>query len=158
MSKNEKTIFLSQFKPTVEDGPVKFTVLTAMYDKLPTKNGVKEIVKLEIEVQEKDNEEGDKEVKSINIFTDFIPGGRFHKFVNAAITALSTTSFQPSKLIGLKGEAVLSHYQPEGSDFSYPQINNWIFYCQRNEKVAKALEQYQKDDDIDFGEGGDEIV
>lgn len=157
MSKNEKSIFLSQFKPTVEDGPVKFTVLNAMYDELPTKNGVKEIVKLEIEVQEKDNEKGDKEVKSINIFTDFIPGGRFHKFVDAAITALSTTSFQPSKLIGLKGEAVLSHYQPEGSDFSYPQINNWVFY-QRNDKVAKALEQYRKDDDIDFEKVGDEIV
>src|SRR5699024_6101202 len=157
MSKNEKTIFLSQFKPTVEDGPVKFTVLNAMYDKLPTKNGVKEIVKLEIEIQEKDNEKGDKEVKSINIFTDFIPGGRFHKFVNAAITALSTTSFQPSRLIGLKGEADLSHYQPEGSDFSYPQINNWCFY-QRNDKVAKALEQYQKDDDFDSEDDGDEIV
>ena len=157
MNKNEKSIFLSQFKPTVEDGPVKFTVLNAMYDELPTKNGVKEIVKLEIEVQEKDNEKGDKEVKSINIFTDFIPSGRFHKFVNAAITALSTSSFQPSKLIGLKGEAVLSHYQPEGSDFSYPQINNWVFY-QQNDKVVKALEQYRKDDDIDFEEVGDEIV
>lgn len=158
MSKNnEKSIFLSQFKPTVEDGPVKFTVLNAMYDKLPTKNGVKEIVKLEIEVQEKDNEKGDKEVKSINIFTDFIPGGRFHKFVNAAITALSTTSFQPSKLIGLKGEAILSHYQPEGSDFSFPQMNDWVFY-QSNQKVAEAIAKYKEDDDMDFEGDGEEIV
>src|SRR5699024_4358629 len=101
MNKNEKSIIISQFKPTVEDVPVKVTVLNAMYDELPTKNGVKEIVKLENEVQKKDNEKGDKDVKSINIFTDFIPSGRFHKFVNAAITALSTSSFQPSKLIGL---------------------------------------------------------
>lgn len=158
MSKNnEKSILLSQFEAKVEDGPVKFRVLNAMYDDIPTKNGVKEIVKLELEVQELNNADGSTEVKEINLFVDFTPRGRFYKFVNAAITALSTSSFQPSKLIGLKGEAVLSHYQPEGSDFSYPQINNWVFY-QRNDKVAKALEQYGKDDDIDFEEVGEEIV
>ncbi|MEI3610450.1 hypothetical protein [Pseudogracilibacillus sp. SO10305] len=158
MSKNnEKSILLSQFEAKVEDGPVKFRVLNAMYDDIPTKNGVKEIVKLELELQELNNADGSTEVKEINLFVDFTPRGHFYKFVNAAITALSTTSFQPSKLIGLKGEAVLSHYQPEGSDFSYPRINNWVFY-QRNDKVAKALEQYQKDDGIDFDEGGDEIV
>lgn len=145
MSKNEKSIFLSQFKPSVEDGPINFTVLDAMYDDIDTKNGVKQIVKMKVELQERDNEDGDKAVKSINIFTDFTPGGRFYKFVLASVTALSTTSFQPSKLIGLKGEAVLSHYQPEGSDLSFPQLNDWVFY-KKDEKVEKAIAKYRARD------------
>lgn len=157
MSKNEKSIFLSQFKPTVEDGPVKFIVLNAMYDELPTKNGVKEIVKLELELQELNNADGGTEAKEINLFVDFTPRGRFYKFVNAAVTALSTTSFQPSKLTGLKGEADLSHYQPEGSEISYPQLNSWVFY-QSNEKVAEALAKYQDDDNFDVEEVGEKNV
>lgn len=158
MSKNnEKSILLSQFEAKVEDGPVQFRVLKAMYDEIPTKNGVKEIVKLELELQELNNANGGTEVKEINLFVDFTPRGRFHRFVNAAITALSTTSFQPSRLIDLKGEAVLSHYQPEGSEFSYPQINSWVFY-EKNEKVAEALAKYQDDDNFDVEEVGEDNV
>lgn len=159
MSKNEKSIFLSQFEAKVEDGPVKFLVLDATYEELSTRNGEKEIVKIELELEELDNSSSNKEVKSINLFVDYTPRGRFYKFVHAAVTALSANSFQPSKLIGLKGEAVLSHYQPEGRDSSFPQINDWVFY-ERNEKVAEALASYQvegkedefalSDEDINF--------
>jgi|SRR5690625_503623 len=159
MKKKEKAIYLSQFEAKVDDGPVKFLVLDAKYDEMPTKNGVKEIVKLELELEELNNPDSDKEVKSINLFVDYNPRGRFYNFVNAAVTAMATTSFQPSKLIGLKGEASLSHYTPKGSDLSFAQMNDWVFY-KSNEKVAKALASYQEDDDFDFDskEDGGEIV
>lgn len=156
MQNKEKVIFLSQFETKVEDGPVRFLVLDAKYDELTTKNGKKEIVRLELELEELNNPDSNKEVKSVNLFVDYNPRGRFFKFVNAAITALSTTSFQPSRLIGLKGEATLSHYTPKGGDLSFAQMNDWVFY-KSNEKVEKALVRYQEDD-IDFEEAGGEVV
>jgi len=149
MRKNEKTIYLSQFEAKVEDGPVKFLVLDAKYEEIPTKNGKKEIVKIELELEELDKPESNKEVKSINLFVDYNPRGRFFKFVNSALTALATISFQPSKLVGMKGEAVLSHYTPKGSDVAYAQLNDWVFY-KPNKIVAEALASYQEDNDIDF--------
>lgn len=157
MTKKEKTIYLSQFEAKVEDGPVKFLVLDATYEELATRNGKKEIVKIKLELEELGNPSGNKEVKSINLFVDYNPRGRFFKFVSSAATALATTSFQPSKLIGLEGKATLSHYQPEGSDFSFPQLNDWVFY-ERNEKVAEALAKYQEDDGFDVEEAGEENV
>src|SRR5699024_8415929 len=98
-----------------------------------------------------------KEVKEINLFVDFAPRGRFHKFVNAAITALSTTSFQPGKLVGMTGEAVLSHYTPKGGDYAYAQMNGWVFYKSHKE-VTEALAKYQEDDDFDIEEVGEDNV
>src|SRR5699024_10535962 len=124
MGKNEKTINISQFEAKDEDGPVKCLGLDGKYKEIPTKNGQKEIEKIELELEEHDKPESNKEDKSINIFVDYNPRGRFFKFVNSALTALATISFQPSKLVGMKGEAVLSHYTPKGSDVAYAQLND----------------------------------
>src|SRR5699024_7169541 len=119
MIKNEKAIYLSQFEAKVEDGPVKFLVLDAKYEEIPTKHGEKEIVKIELELEELDKPESNKAVKSINLFVDYHPRGRFFKFVNPALTPLATISFHPRKFVGMKGAAALSHYTPRGSDVAY---------------------------------------
>lgn len=158
MENKEKEIFLSHFKAKVEDGPVKFLVLDAKYDEITTKNGKKEIVKLEVELEELNNPDSNKVVQSVNLFVDYNPRGRFYNFVNAAVTAMETNSFQPSKLIGSKGTASLSHYTPKGSELSFAQLNDWVFY-KSNVKVAKALANYLDDDDMDFDyEGDDEEI
>src|SRR5699024_3934775 len=148
MRKNEETIYLSQFEAKVEDGPVKFLVLDAKYEEIPTKNGKKEIVKIEMELEELDKPESNKEVKSIDVFVDYNPRGRFFKFVNSALTALATISFQPSQLVGMKVEAVLSHYTPKGSDVAYAHLNDWVFYI-LNRIVAEALACYHDANELD---------
>lgn len=160
MNNKEKTIYLSEFEPKVNDGPVEFVILGAEYDTITTKRGKNsEIVKLKLELQELNNPSSDKEVKNINLFVDRNPGGPFHRFIAASLKALSTTAFRPSLLINLRGKAVLSRHRPEGSDFSFPRVNDWIFY-KSNEEVANALASYQEDNDIDFNleEDGGEIV
>src|SRR5690625_4352641 len=149
MKKNEKTIYLSQFEAKVEDGPVKFLVLDAKYEEIPTKNGKKEIVKIELELEELDKPESNKEVKSINLFVDYNPRGLFFKFVNSALTSLATISFQPSTLVGMKGVAVLSHYTPKRTAVAYALLNA-CGLSTPNKIVAEALVGYQNDNDIDF--------
>lgn len=154
---NEEAIYLSEFEPKVSDGDVNFLILDAKYDMIKTKRDKNiQIVKLRMEVQELDNPSGEKETKSITLFVNRNPEGAFHKFVKASLRALRTTAFQPSLLVNLKGKAVLSHYTPEGSERSFPRINNWVFYSSSQE-VAESLANYQEknefhleDDDIDF--------
>src|SRR5699024_3394901 len=93
--------------------------------------------------------ESNKVVKSINLFVDYNPRGRFFKFFNSALTALATISFQPSKFVGMMGESVLIHYTTQGSEVAYAQLNDWVFYKQ-NKRVAEALASYQEYNDIDF--------
>jgi len=149
MNNNDKIISLDAFEPNVPDGPVSFLVLDAKYDVLNTKNGKKDILKLEVEVQELHNSNGKREEKSVNLFIDYNQGSFFHQFVQAVAEGALMTAFQPSKLINLKGQATLSHYQPEGYKFGFPQLNDWVFY-QSNEKTLEALEKYQEDEDINF--------
>lgn len=167
MNNNEKIISLDAFEPRVPDGPVKFLVLDGRYDELETKNGKREILKLDLELQELHNSNKKNEKKSINLFVDYNQGSFFHQFVQAVVEGAFITAFQPSKLINLKGQATLSHYQPEGYKFGFPQLSDWVFY-QSNQKLTEALEKYQEDDmnfnidedDINFGddEDGETIV
>lgn len=160
MGNNEKKIYLSEFERKVQDGDVAFVVLNAEYDTITSKKGKQmEVVKLRLELSELNGSANDKEFKNINIFVDRNPDGAFHKFVSSALTALQTTAFQPSLLINLKGKAVLSHHKPEGSEYSFPRMNDWIFY-KSSEALAEAIASYEKDDDefdVDF-EGDDDIV
>src|SRR5690625_5255016 len=152
MKSNEEAIYLEDFKEAVKDGAVSFLITDAKYDMIKTKkNEDVQIIKLTVEVQELDNPAGDKEVKNINLFVNKTPRGSFHRFVKAVLDVVQTNAFTPSLLIGLKGKAMLSHYTPEGSEFAYPQMNDWVFYANSNE-VSEALEEYLEDnlDDLDF--------
>lgn len=152
MKKNEEVIYLDDFKVKVSDGAVSFLITDAKYDTIKTKkNENVQIIKLTVEVQELDDPAGDKEVKNINLFVNKTPRGSFHRFVQAVLEIVRTNAFTPSLLIGLKGKAMLSHYTPEGSEFAYPQMNDWVFYANSDE-VSEALEEYLDDnlDDLDF--------
>ncbi|HLR65531.1 MAG TPA: hypothetical protein VK105_00135 [Virgibacillus sp.] len=151
MNNNEEVIYLDDFNEKVSDGAVSFLITDAKYDMIKTrKNEDVQIIKLTVEVRELDNPSGDKEVKNINLFVNKTPRGSFHRFVKAVLEVVRTTAFTPSILIGLKGKAMLSHYTPEGSEFAYPQMNDWAFYA-TSAKVSKALEEYIDDnlDDLD---------
>lgn len=146
MNNNEKSIYLNFFEEKVKDGPVSFIITDAKYDVIKTKkNEDIEIIKLTVEVQELDNSAGEKEIKNINIFVNNTPRESFHKFVMAVLEAVQKNAFTPSILIGLKGKAILSHYKPEGSDFAYPQMNDWVFYAP-SYQVEEALETYMNED------------
>ncbi|WP_368652829.1 hypothetical protein AB4Y30_13970 [Ornithinibacillus sp. 4-3] len=152
MNSNEEAIYLDDFKEKVSDGAVSFLITDAKYDMIKTKkNEDVQIIKLTVEVQELDNPAGDKEVKNINLFVNKTPRGSFHRFVKAVLEVVRTNAFTPSLLFGLKGKAMLSHYTPEGSEFAYPQMNDWVFYATSDE-VSEALEDYLDDglDDLDF--------
>lgn len=152
MNNNEEVIYLDDFNAKVNDGPVSFLITDAKYDMIKTKkNEDVQIIKLTVEVQELDNPAGDKEVKNINLFVNKTPRGSFHRFVKAVLEIVRTNAFTPSLLIGLKGKAMLSHYTPEGSEFAFPQMNDWVFYATSDE-VSEALEEYLDDnlDDLDF--------
>lgn len=146
---NEKKIYLHAFETKVKDGPVRFIVTAAEYGEIGSqkKNKKFDAVKLTVEVQALDNPKGGKELKSIVIFEDYKPGSFFHQFIAAAMEAIQTTAFTPSMLIGMKGEAKLSHYKPEHADFAYPQMKEWVFHAP-SKKVDEALKKYI-DDDID---------
>lgn len=152
MKNNEEVIYLDDFKEKVSDGAVSFLITDAKYDMIKTKkNEDVQIIKLTVEVQELDNPAGDKEVKNINLFVNKTPRSSFHRFVKAVLEVVRTKAFTPSLLIGLKGKAMLSHYTPEGSEFTFPQMNDWVFYATSDE-VSEALEEYLDDnlDDMDF--------
>lgn len=152
MNNNEEVIYLDDFNDKVSDGAVSFLIMEAKYDMIKTKkNEDVQIIKLTVEVQELDNPAGDKEVKNINLFVNKTPRGSFHRFVKAVLEVVRTNAFTPSILIGLKGKAMLSHYTPEGSEFAFPQMNDWVFYATSDE-VSEALEEYLDDnlDDLDF--------
>lgn len=152
MNNNEEVIYLDDFKEKVSDGAVSFLITDAKYDMIKTKkNEDVQIIKLTVEIQELDNPAGDKEVKNINLFVNKTPRGSFHRFVKAVLEVVRTNAFTPSLLIGLKGKAMLSHYTPEGSEFAFPQMNDWVFYA-KSDEVSEALEEYLDDnlDDLDF--------
>lgn len=152
MNNNEEVIYLDDFKEKVSDGEVSFLITNAKYDTIKTKkNENVQIIKLTVEVQELDNPSGDKEVKNINLFVNKTPRGSFHRFVKAVLEVVRTNAFTPSLLIGLKGKAMLSHYTPEGSEFAFPQMRDWVFYA-KSDEVSEALEDYIDDnlDDLDF--------
>ncbi|WP_409482405.1 hypothetical protein ACKW6F_18880 [Bacillus safensis] len=151
MKNNEEEIYLDDFNEKVSDGAVSFLITSAKYDMIKTrKNEDVQIIKLIVEVQELDNPAGDKEVKNVNLFVNKTPRGSFHRFVKAVLEVTRATAFTPSILIGLKGQAMLSHYTPEGSEFGFAQMNDWVFYA-TSDKVSKALEEYLDDslDDLD---------
>lgn len=152
MRNNEEVIYLDDFKEKVSDGPVNFLIMDAEYDTIKTKkNEDVQIIKLKVQVQELDNPLGDKEVKNINLFINKTPRSSFHRFVKAVLGVAQTNAFTPSLLINLKGQAMLSHYTPKGSEYAYPQLNDWVFYASSDE-VSKELEGYLDDnlDDLDF--------
>ena len=152
MKNNEEVIYLDDFKEKVSDGAVSFLITDAKYDMIKTKkNENVQIIKLTVEVQELDSPSGDKEVKNINLFVNKTPRGSFHRFVKAVLEVVRTNAFTPSLLIGLKGKAMLSHYTPEGSEFAFPQMSDWVFYA-KSDEVSEALEEYLDDDldDLDF--------
>jgi len=152
MKNNEEVIYLDDFKEKVSDGAVSFLITDAKYDMIKTKkNESVQIIKLTVEVQELDNPAGDKEVKNVNLFVNRTPRGSFHRFVKDVLEVVRTNAFTPSLLIGLKGKAMLSHYTPEGSEFAFPRMDDWVFYATSDE-VSEALEEYLDDnvDDLDF--------
>jgi len=152
MKNNEEVIYLDDFKEKVSDGAVSFLITGAKYDMIKTKkNEDVQIIKLTIEVQDLDNPAGDKEVKNINLFVNKIPRGSFHRFVKAVLEVVQANAFTPSMLIGLKGKAMLSHYTPEDSEFSFPQMNDWVFYANSDE-TNEALKEYLDDnlDNVDY--------
>jgi len=148
MTKHEKIININDFDPKVTEGQVKFLMLDAKYDELETKKGVREIVQLKLELQNTGGVNGPKEEVMINLFIDYFEGGQFHRFLLAVAKGAGITAFQPSKLVGLKGQAKLSYNKPEGYDFAFPRLNDWVFY-QRNDKVAKSLANYQTENESD---------
>lgn len=152
MNNNEEVIYLDDFNAKVNDGPVSFLITDAKYDMIKTKkNEDVQIIKLTVEVQELDKPSGEKEVKNINLFVNKTPGGSFHRFVKAVLEAVRTNAFTPSLLIGKKGQATLSHYKPEGYEFAFPRMDDWVFYAASDE-VSEALKKYKDDnvDDLDF--------
>lgn len=152
MNNNEEAIYLDDFKEKVSDGAVSFLITGAKYDMIKTKkNEDVQIIKLTIEVQDLDNPAGDKEVKNINLFVNKTPRGSFHRFVKAVLEVVQANAFTPRMLIGLKGKAMLSHHTPEDSEFSFPQMNDWVFYANSDE-TTEALKEYLDDnlDNVDF--------
>lgn len=151
---NEKKIYLHAFETKVKDGPVRFMVTAAEYSLIESKKNNKsyEVVEVTVEVQDLDNPQGEKEMKTVLIFEDFKSGSFFHQFVTAAVEAAQTTFFTPRMLIGMKGEAKLSHYKPEHADFAYPQMNEWVFYTS-SKKVDEALREYMDEEfDVELEE------
>lgn len=154
---NEKKIYLHAFEEKVQDGPVKFLITAAEYSVVESKKTHEKfnVVKVTVEVQELDSDGDEKELKTVNIFEDFKPRSFFHQFVAAALEAVQTTAFTPAMLIGLKGTAKLSHFKPDNSEFSYPQLTDWKFYAP-SKKVEEALQEYVDDtledelEDFDF--------
>lgn len=138
-------IQINNFVKKVEEGSVEFLVLNAKYDEKSTRNGVKEIVQLELEIQNSHQPNGRKEKISITLFIDYFEGSQFYRFVSAVAEGVGLTAFEPSDLIGLKGQANLSYQKPEGYTFAFPRLHDWVFY-QRDEKVAEALAEYETEE------------
>lgn len=158
MTRNdEKKIYISFFEEKIKEGPISFLVLDSKYDTIHSKKRDEdfEIVTVTVEAKELDNPDSKKETITVNVFVDNQPGGFFHQFVVAALEATQSSSFAPSMLIGLRGEGDFHHFKPEGSDFSYPQINNWVFYASPkkvNERLNKYIDEGfdLTEEDIDF--------
>lgn len=152
-SSKEKAIFLSQFENKVSDGLTRFVVLDATYDEIKTKKGeTSEVIKLNVELTDVDKPSNSMELKNHLLFVNYSPGGVFHDFIKAFLEATHSTAFTPSALVGRKGKVELSHYKPNGAEFAYARLTNWVFDASANH-VTKALKKYEDDiaeDDIDF--------
>src|SRR5690625_3826460 len=135
-------IKINDFVKKVEEGQVDFLVLNAKYDEKSTRNGVKEIVQLELEIQNSHQLNGRKKKISITLSIDNFEGTQFYRFVSAVAEGVGLTAFEPNDLIGLKGQASLSYLKPEGYTIAFPRLHDWLFY-QRDEKVAEALAEYE---------------
>lgn len=160
---DERKIYDSFFTPKVKEGPVTFLVVGARYDTLKSKsNKDLDIVKVKVELQERNKPNGDKLTESINVFINNTPDGPFHRFVKAAKKATQSTSFVPSALIGLRGEGTYYRKKPENYDFSFPNLVDWVFYLP-SEKVDDALSKYTgegfdlTEEDIDFEDPIDDV-
>lgn len=129
MNNNEQEIYLTDFQAIVKDGPVNFVITDVSYGTVKTKqNNEVNVIKVTVEVQELNNSFSEREVKVTNIFINRTSGGECHLFVKAVLGAVQANVFTPSIAVGLKGQALLTHYTPNGSEFSYPKLRNWIFY------------------------------
>lgn len=138
-------IDVNKFVKKIEEGPVSFLMLDAKYDQKVTKNGVKDVLELEVEIQSLDQSDGRKESISSTLFIDYFERSQFYLFVNAVAEGVKLTAFEPSELIGLEGKAKLSYYKPEGYIYAFPRLNEWVFY-QKSSKVAEALAEYETEE------------
>lgn len=155
---NEKKIKLSDFKG-VGVGLNRFKILDAEYDEIPTRNGNKEVVRLDVELI--DNLDRTKRLQISNhiLFIDLNTTSQFHRFVQSITDALGTEDFSPKAVIGLEGRVTLSHYRPEGSDFTFNRLNGWTFDAPES-RVSEELESYvesQLQEDREIADDGTEI-
>lgn len=150
-SANKKEFRLSDFESAIKEGSNRFIILDANYDTISTKNGDREVLKLDIELSDEANPSKRRTLKNHMIFIDLTTGSRFHLFAQAVIRGLNTTTFIPEDLIGKKGQTSLSYYKPEGSDRSYNRLNDWVFDFPQ-EKVNEKLQEYVGEDEFDLTE------
>lgn len=158
---NKKEFRLSNFEPAVNEGTNRFLILNAESDTISTKNGDREVLKLDVELSDVENPTKTMTLKNHMLFIDFTIRSRFHLFSQAVIRGLNVTTFTPVDLIGKKGSVSLSYYRPEGSNRTFDRLNDWLFDFPR-EQVNEQLQAYMgednfelTDEDIDFG-GADE--
>ena len=151
MEKNkEKEICLSDFKVAMEEGTKRFKILNAEYDTINTKKGESEVIRMRIELEDIDNPLNNMILENHLMFIDYTPRGRFNQFVQSVLTATGKQAFVPNDIIGLEGKVDLSFYRPEGSDFSYERLDNFIFSAPRDEVKEKLNTYIDQDDDFDF--------
>lgn len=158
---NQKKFSLKDFKPAIKEGTNRFLILGADNDTISTKNGDREVLKLDIELSDEAEPSKKMVVNNHMVFVDDTPRSMFYFFIEAVQKGLNVTGFDPEDLVGKKGSLRLSYYRPEGSDRSFERLNDWVFdFPQKlvNEQLQEYIgeENFElTDEDINFG-GTDE--
>lgn len=148
---NQKKFSLKNFKPAIKEGTNRFLILRVDSDTIPTRNGNREVLKLDIELNDEAEPSKKMVVKNHMVFVDDTPRSVFYFFTEAVEKGLNVTGFDPEDLVGKKGSLRLSYYRPEGSDRSFERLNDWVFDFPQKQ-VNEQLQEYLGQDDFELTE------
>lgn len=146
----EGNISLSDFSKGIKPGLNRFVILQAVCDKVLTKKGMEvDAISLQVELADIENPSSKEILQNHLIFMNFKENSAFHKFVVSVVEATGKESlFNIGDLVGLEGTVELSYYRPEGSESSFPRLNQWNFSVTEND-IHQALTQYADNLDLD---------
>lgn len=146
-------ISLSNFAQGAKEGINRFRILDAKPDTIVIKNGeTKDVIVMQIQLTHAQEPRHQETLQGYRVFVDFAYRSQFHQLILSATTALNKQELSGiSELIGLRGTATFSYYQPD-EERSFPRLTNWNFFVPSG--VAEAeLSQYANDladDDSDW--------
>lgn len=153
-----KGIFrLQDFDKGAREGWNNFTILDAKPDSINTVQGEVEVISLSIELIDNEDPSYREVLTNYLLFVDKAYNSPFYQFALAVMKAKSIDYLDANELVGMKGIANLSYYQPKNKDMRYPRLTSWIFRISEQE-MNETLDQYlddisQTEDDVDWSDG-----